>query len=85
MNVTLPDAVVTCMNPLGVAEAFHTIPLVVVTSASVTVIVLLLIADDVFFKYIPRVCIVGGAPAPLLVNTCHAVPVATAAGFPLAS
>lgn len=31
------------------------------------------------------VCIVGAAQAPLLVNTCHAVPVATAAGFPLAS
>lgn len=31
------------------------------------------------------VCIVGTAPAPLLVSTCHAVPVATAAGLPLAS
>lgn len=31
------------------------------------------------------VCIVGAAPAPLLVNTCPAVHVATAAGLPLAS
>lgn len=31
------------------------------------------------------VCIVGAAQAPLLVNTCPEVQVATAAGLPLAS